>query len=63
MVEQPMMNTSAPVNELEETLKRRIAKAGEDDVVVQQLRRQLAAEKTGKSFGQLYVSGSVKRPA
>ena len=30
-----------PLNELKETLARRIAKAGEDDFVVKQLRRQI----------------------
>ena len=35
--------------------------ATEDDFVVQQLRRQIAAEQSGKTFEQLYVSGSVNR--
>ena len=34
----------------------------EDDFVVQQLRRQIAAKKSGKTSEQLYVSGSVNRP-
>ncbi len=36
--------------------------ATEDDFVVQQLRRQIAAKKSGKTSEQLYVSGSVNRP-
>ena len=35
--------------------------ATEDDFVVQQLRRQIAAKQSGKTFEQLYVSGSVNR--
>jgi hypothetical protein len=41
-------------NELKETLARRIAKAGEDDFVVKQLRRQIAAEETGLNSRQLF---------
>ena len=36
-----------PPNRLKETLARRIAKAGEDDFMVKQLRRQIAAEERG----------------
>ncbi len=43
-----------PPNRLKETLARRIAKAGEDDVVVKQLRRQIAAEETGLNSRQLF---------
>ena len=31
----------------------------DDDFVVKQLRRQIAAKRTGKSFRELYVTGSV----
>ena len=41
-------------NELKETLARRIAKAGEDDFVVKQLRRQIAAEERGLNSRQLF---------
>ena len=40
-------------NELKETLARRIAKASEDDFMVKQLRRQIAAEETGLNSRQL----------
>ena len=43
-----------PPNALKETLARRIAKAGEDDVVVKQLRRQIAAEERGLNSRQLF---------
>ena len=36
--------------------------ATEDDFVLQQLRRQIAAKKSGKTLEQLYISGSVNRP-
>jgi len=39
---------------LKETLARRIAKAGEDDFVVKQLRRQIAAEERGLNSRQLF---------
>ena len=41
-------------NELKETLARRIAKVGEDDFMVKQLRRQIAAEETGLNSRQLF---------
>ena len=41
-------------NELKETLARRIAKAGEDDFMVKQLRRQIAAEERGLNSRQLF---------
>ena len=45
---------------LEEHLKRALAQGYDyDDFVVKQLCRQIAAEKTGKSFRELYVSLSV----
>ena len=43
-----------PPNELKETLARRIAKAGEDDFMVKQLRRQIAAEERGLNSRQLF---------
>ncbi len=33
--------------------------ASNDDFVVKQLRGQIAAKRTGKSFRELYVTGSV----
>ena len=45
---------------LEELLKRALAQGYDyDDFVVKQLCRQIATEKTGKSFRELYVSRSV----
>ena len=41
-------------NELKELLVRRIAKAGEDDFMVTQLRRQIAAEERGLNSRQLF---------
>ena len=41
-------------NELKETLARRIAKVGEDDFMVKQLRRQIAAKETGLNSRQLF---------
>ena len=45
---------------LEELLERALAEGYDyDDFVVKQLCRQIAAEKTGKSFRELYVSRSL----
>ena len=45
---------------LEELLKRALAEGYTyDNLVIQQLCRQIAAEKIGKSFRKLYVSRSV----
>ena len=45
---------------LEDLLERALAEGYDyDDFVVKQLCRQIAAEKTGKSFRELYVSRSV----
>ena len=45
---------------LEELLESLLAEGySYDDFVIQQLCRQIAAEKTGKSFRELYVSRSV----
>ena len=49
-------------NTLEAQLQRRLDKgATDDDFVVKQLRRQIAAEKSGKIVKQLNVTGSVKK--
>jgi hypothetical protein len=49
-------------NTLEAQLQRRLDKgATDDDFVVKQLRRQIAAEKSGQTAKQLYVTGSVKK--
>ena len=48
-------------NTLEEQLRDELeAGASNDDFVVQQLRRQIHAKKTNKSFGELYISRSSK---
>ena len=45
---------------LEELLERTLAEGyGYDDFFVKQLCRQIASNKTGKSFRELYVSRSV----
>ena len=45
---------------LEQQLQEQLAEgASDDDFVVKQLRRQIAAKRTGKSFRELYVTGSV----
>ena len=43
-----------PPNELRETLASRIAKAGEDNFMVKQIRRQLAAKESGLNSRQLF---------
>jgi hypothetical protein len=49
-------------NTLEAQLQRRLATgATDDDFVVKQLRRQIAAQKGGKNARDLYVTGSVKK--
>ena len=49
-------------NTLEAQLQRMLDRGvTDDDFVVKQLRRQIAAEKSGKTFKQLYVTGSVKK--
>lgn len=49
-------------NTLEQQLQDELADgASEDDFVVKQLRRQIAAKQTGKTSQQLYVTGSVKK--
>ena len=45
---------------LEQQLQEELAEgASDDDFVVKQLRRQIAAKRTGKSFRELYVTGNV----
>ena len=45
---------------LEQQLERAPARGKtENDFSVKQLRRQIAAKRTGKSFRELYVTGSV----
>ena len=45
---------------LEQQLQEELAEsASDDDFVVKQLRGQIAAKRTGKSFPELYVTGSV----
>lgn len=49
-------------NTLEAQLEKELAKgATNDDFVVKQLRRQIAAKDSGKSARELYVTGSVKK--
>ena len=45
---------------LEQQLERALARGKTDhDFSVKQLRRQIATKRTGKSFRELYVTGSV----
>ena len=45
---------------LEQQLQEELAEGASDyDFVVKQLRRQIAAKRTGKSFRELYVTGNV----
>ncbi len=46
---------------LQEQLDRLISRKGEDSPLVQMLRNQIAAEKSGKSLEELYLTGSVKK--
>ena len=48
---------------LEQNLERRLARYGEGDFVVKQLRRQIAANNSGQSAQDLYVTGAVKKGA
>ena len=49
-------------NTLEAQLQQEIAAGATDnDFVVKQLRRQIAAQKGGKNARDLYVTGSVKK--
>lgn len=44
---------------LQEQLDRLIKRKGEQDPLVQALRNQIQAEKSGKSFQELYLTGAV----
>jgi len=46
---------------LQEQLDRLIQRKGEQDPLVQMLRNQITAEKSGKTFQDLYLTGSVKK--
>ena len=46
---------------LQEQLERELKENGESDPVVQMLRKQITAEKSGKTFQELYLTGSVKK--
>ena len=46
---------------LQDQLDRLIGRKGEDSPLVQMLRNQIAAEKSGKTFQELYLTGSVKK--
>ena len=46
---------------LEEMLKEREQRLGSNHPAVQMLRNQIQAEKSGKTFQELYVTGSVKK--
>lgn len=47
---------------LEAQLERALARgATDDDFVVKQLRRQIAAKNSGKTSRDLYITGSVKK--
>jgi len=47
---------------LQEQLERLIKRKGEQAPLVQVLRNQIAAERSGKGFQELYLTGSVKMP-
>jgi hypothetical protein len=44
---------------LQEQLDRLIKRKGEQDPLVQMLRNQIEAEKSGKTFQELYLAGAV----
>ena len=46
---------------LQEQLARAIQKRGENSPVAQILRNQIQAQKSGKTFQELYLTGSVKK--
>lgn len=48
---------------LQEQLEMEIKENGESDPVVQMLRNQIQAEKSGKNLQELYLSGSVFNPS
>ena len=48
---------------LEERLNRQLAKGkDENSFLVKNLRRQIEAEKSGKGFAELYITGSANKP-
>jgi hypothetical protein len=46
---------------LQDQLDRLIQRKGEQDPLVQMLRNQIQAEKSGKTFQELYLTGSIKK--
>ena len=46
---------------LEEMLAKREKRLGQNHPAVQMLRNQIAADKSGKTFQELYLTGSVKK--
>jgi hypothetical protein len=46
---------------LEELLQEKIQRLGQDHPSVQMLRNQIAAEKSGKTLQEVYLTGSVKK--
>ncbi len=46
---------------LEEMLREREQRLGKDHPALQMLRNQITAEKSGKTFQDLYLTGSVKK--
>jgi len=46
---------------LQEQLEQVIRERGESSPMVQMLRNQIAAQKSGKTFQDLYITGSVKK--
>ena len=48
---------------LEERLEHEIAKRGENSNVAGVLRKQIAANNSGQSFQEMYLTGSYKKPA
>jgi len=46
---------------LQEQLDRLIKRKGEQDPLVQLLRNQIAAERSGKGFQELYLTGAVSK--
>ena len=47
---------------LQEQLDRLIKRKGEQDPLVQVLRNQIAAQRSGQGAQELYLTGSVKMP-
>ncbi len=50
-------------NAQQEQLQQEIAERGEKSPVAQMIRNQIAAQKSGQSFQEMYLMGSYKRPA